>query len=255
MATTRITVQKFGSSVLRSERDLPVAVREVAAARARGERVLAVVSAFGNTTDRLLRKARRHAETPDPAALASLVATGEAVAAALLGIALERAGIRSVVLDPATIDLCAQGDPLDARPCYVNARRLDDELAHRTVVVPGFVGRGPDGAPALLGRGGSDYTALFLAARLGARRCVLFKDVDGLYTADPARSDCEAERFEEVTWRTAQEVGGVVVQPKAVLYAEAERLAFEVAAPGAAASTRIGPGPDRLAARSVEVCA
>src|SRR6476659_2915643 len=126
--TANISVFKFGSSVLRSERDLPVAVREVALALSRGDRVLAVVSAFGNATDRLLRRARRHAETPAPDALASLLATGEAVSAALLGIALGRAGIRAVVFDPAQIRLSAVGDPLDARPCGVDARRIDDAL-------------------------------------------------------------------------------------------------------------------------------
>jgi len=253
--TTNISVFKFGSSVLRSERDLPVAVREIALALARGERVLAVVSAFGNATDRLLRRARRHAETPAPGALASLLATGEAVSAALLGIALDRAGIRATVYDPAQINLCAVGDPLDARPCSVDARRLDDALTRRAVVVPGFVGRGPDGAPVLLGRGGSDYTAFFLAARLGARSCVLFKDVDGLYTSDPG-TDSGAGRFETASWRTARESGGAVVQPKAVLYAEGERLSFEITAPGASVSTRVGAEPDRIAdVLAREVCA
>jgi homoserine dehydrogenase len=252
--TTNISVFKFGSSVLRSERDLPIAVREIALAESRGERVLAVVSAFGNATDRLLRRARRHAETPAPDALASLLATGEAVSAALLGIALDRAGIRAVVFDPGQIRLSAIGDPLDARPCSVDARRLDDALARRVVVVPGFVGRGPDDGPVLLGRGGSDYTAFFLAARLGARSCVLFKDVDGLYTSDPA-TDSGAARFETVSWRTARETGGAVIQAKAVLYAEGERIAFEITAPGAAVSTRVCAGPDCVAPIAREVCA
>jgi homoserine dehydrogenase len=252
MAATSITVLKFGSSVLRSERDLPVAVREISRACRSGDRVLAVVSAFGNTTNRLLRRARRHAEAPNPAALASLLATGEAVSAALLGIALERAGRPSVVLDPAQIDLRAVGERLDAHPFHVDAQRIVKALAEQTVVVPGFVGRTLDGAPALLGRGGSDYTALFLAARLGARRCVLFKDVDGLYTADPAVAG--AERYDEVSWHTAREAGGRVVQSKAVRYAESEQLAFQITAPGAAAATRVGSGPDRLAARAAEVC-
>lgn len=245
MTTTHTTVVKFGSSVLRSERDLPVAVREIEREIGRGARVLAVVSAFGNTTDRLLRRARRHAETPNPEALAALLATGEAVSAALLGIALERAGIRASVLDPSQIDLRAAGETLDSRPFCVNARRLDETLDRSVVVVPGFVGRGRDGEPVLLGRGGSDYTAFFLAAKLGARRCVLFKDVDGLYTSDPA-ADCDARRYEEATWRTACEVGGRVVQSKAVIYAEAERLGFEITAPGAECTTRVGAGPDTV---------
>jgi len=251
-------VVKFGSSVLRSEADLPVAVREVKALVDGGARVLVVVSAFGDTTDRLLRQARDHAAEPEPGALAALLATGEAVSAALLGIALDRAGVATVVLDPAQMGLRAEGDRLDARPCAVNARRLAEELESRVVVVPGFVGRGPGGVTSLLGRGGSDYTALFLAARLGVQRCVLYKDVDGLYTEDPAASD-DAERYEHASWRTAARVGGRVVQEKAVVYAEFERLAFEITAPSAGTRTLVGPGPDRLAttakALAAEVCA
>jgi homoserine dehydrogenase len=254
MATTSIAVLKFGSSGLRSERDLPTAVGEIERARDRGDQVLAVVSAFGNTTNRLLRRAQRCSESPHPEALAALLATGEAVAAALLGIALERAGLSAVVLDPARIDLRATGERLDAHPVHVDARRIEEALEGRTAVVPGFVGIDAGGAPALLGRGGSDYTALFLAARLGARRCVLLKDVDGLYTADPAVTGA-AERFEDVSWETAREVGGRVVQSKAVRYAESERLSFEVTAPGARSATRVGHGPDRLARRVAEVCA
>ncbi len=251
-------VFKFGSSVLRSEADLPVAVAEIQKARGAGARVLAVVSALGDTTDRLLQQARVHADDPEPGALASLLATGEAVSAALLGIALDRAGVPVVVLDPAQMGLRAEGDRLDARPCAVNARRIAEELERSVVVAPGFVGRGPGGATSLLGRGGSDYTALFLSARLGARRCVLFKDVDGLYTADPA-TDVDAVRYESVTWRTAALVGGRVVQEKAVQYAEFERLTFEITAPGAAAATQVGPGPDVVAtpdaAFAAEACA
>src|SRR5688500_2652607 len=136
MATTSptpsITVLKFGSSVLRSERDLPIAVAEIARARGRGDHVLAVVSAVGTPTNRLMRRARRHADAPAPDALAALLATGEAVAAALLGIALERAGLAAAVLDPARIDLRAAGERLDAHPIHVDVRRIGEALDGRT---------------------------------------------------------------------------------------------------------------------------
>ena len=101
----------------------------------------------------------------------------------------------------------------------------------------------------------SDAGAYLLAECFGVATMTLIKDVDGLYTADPARAGAAAERYEEVSWRTAREVGGCIVQPKAVGFAESERLEFEVAAPGATVATRVGPGPDRLTARAAEVCA
>src|SRR5215218_131446 len=180
-----IKVLKFGSSVLRAEEDLPLAVHEIYREWRRGAQVLAVVSAFGDTTDGLLARAESLCPGPEPAALAALLATGEANAAALLGLALARAGIPARVLDPAQAGLRTRGGRLDAELVSADVGRLGEELRRGVVVLPGFVGRDADGGTTLLGRGGSDLTALFLAERLEGR-CVLVKDVDGLYTADPA---------------------------------------------------------------------
>ena len=182
MRRDSVTVLKFGSSVLRGEEDLSQTVHEIYRWIRAGDRVLAVVSAFGVETNRLLEQAFRYGENPNDDAVAGLVSTGEATASALLRLALDRAGIPSTVLDAARISLRTEGPVLDAQPCDVDTVQIWQAFAEVPVcVVPGFVGRTRRGVPSLLGRGGSDLTALFLGQRLGATRCRLIKDVKGLY--------------------------------------------------------------------------
>ena len=186
----KIIVLKFGSSVLRNENDLPRAVHEIYRWWRQGAQVLVVASALGNTTDRLLRCAESVCAEPERSMLATLLATGEAASTALLGLALNQAGIAARVLDPVQAGLRTVGGTLDADLIAVDAGRLNRELQKAVVVLPGFIGRGESGNTTLLGRGGSDLTALFLAHRLGGR-CVLLKDVDGIYSSDPATASTD----------------------------------------------------------------
>ncbi len=240
-----VTVLKFGSSVLRSESDLPTAVHEIYRHWREGQQVIAVVSAFGDTTDALMRRAESVCGQPDKSALAALLATGEAASSALLSMALNKVGIPSRVLDAAQAGLRTVGGRLDADPIAIDAPRLLVESRRAVVVLPGFVGRGESGDTTLLGRGGSDLTALFLAHRLHAR-CVLLKDVDGLYTSDPVCTTVRASRFAQVSYETAARLGGSVVQRKAVRFAEAHRLRFTITSIGAASATEVGLFSDRL---------
>ncbi len=241
----RVTVLKFGSSVLRSEADLPSAVHEIYRHWREGMQVIAVVSAFGDTTDQLTRRAENRCVNPDRSALATLLATGEAVSSALLGMALNRTGIPFCVLDPAQAGLRTVGSKLDADPVAVDAARLLAESRRAVVVLPGFVGRGESGDTTLLGRGGSDLTALFIAHRLSAR-CVLVKDVDGLYTSNPACVTVRALRFAQASYETAARLGGSQVQLKAVRFAAAHRLRFSITSIGNGKATEVGPFSDRL---------
>lgn len=180
MVAPPIVVLKFGSSVLRREEDLPAAVHEIYRYVRHGYGVVAVVSALYRTTDQLLELAHRLAPEPEPQALASLLATGEATSAALVALALDRAGIPATLVEPQRLGLSTRGSLLDGDPVDLNRRVLLQALKARpVVVVGGFVGLGPDGGTSLLGRGGSDLTALFLAQRLGAR-------AKGLAEADSA---------------------------------------------------------------------
>jgi homoserine dehydrogenase len=247
-----ISVLKFGSSVLAGRRDLKHAVHEIYRELREARRVVAVVSALGRTTDRLLGEARHFGES-EPAALALLLSTGESRAVALLALALQRAGISTSILDPEQLGLRTHGSLLDGEPFALDAALIRRELElSSVVVVPGFVGRDSSGATSLLGRGGSDLSALFLAHRLGAS-CRLLKDVDGVYERDPApdrAAACalpRARRYATLAWDDALAVGGAVVQTKALRFAREHALEFEVGRVGAAAHTRIGSEATRFA--------
>jgi homoserine dehydrogenase len=231
-------VLKFGSSVLRSPADLPWAVQEIYAHVRRGERVVAVVSAFAGRTDALYAAAREHGDCER--ATAALVAGGELESTALLTLALERAGVPARLLEARAVSLATRGPVLDAEPAGVDVAPFEAALrAGRVVVFPGFCGVGEDGATTLLGRGGSDLTALFLAEHLDAR-CVLVKDVDGLYERDPALPGPRPRRYARATWEEALRVGGKVVQPKTLHTARLAGRALEIRAIGASGYTRVG---------------
>jgi homoserine dehydrogenase len=162
-------VLKFGSSALRSEADLPLAVHEIYREWRAGRRVLAVVSALGCTTDDLLKRAQQLGLPPQREGLAALLGTGETAAAALLTLALDRSGLPATLLDPIQMGLITvsrDGDGCD--PVAVDVPRLRRELERAIVVVPGFAGRDRADRPTRLGRDGSDLTAPFLALELGA---------------------------------------------------------------------------------------
>lgn len=254
-----LTVLKFGGSVLLSEQSLSAAVQEVYRWVRRGHRVIAVVSALNGVTDRLLEQAKRFGPEPDPTAQAALLATGEAATVALLGLALDRAGIPANVLDHTEIGLIAEGSVLDANPIRIDRTRVESALEARPVaVVPGFVGRLEDGRTALLGRGGSDLTAVFIAQQLGAAQCRLIKDVDGLYERDPAKPGLPPRRFEAITFARALQLDGRVLQHKAVRAARDHGTNFEVCAPSSSFGTAVGgdvdvcadsPAPERTPLR------
>ncbi len=243
-----LTVLKFGSSVLGTERDYAAAVAGIRRHLGRGERVLAVVSALRGATDRLLEDAHFFGPQPEPGATASLLATGETASAARLALALNAAGVEAALLDPGAIGLTTHGPRLDADPVAVNADAVRRALEPSgAAVVAGFYGRDSAGGYALFGRGGSDLTALFLAHRLGARTCRLLKDVDGVYERDPAGAGRAPRRYEQLSWDDALKLGSRVVQPKTLHYARKERIEFEVGAVASSAGTRVGPGPTSFA--------
>jgi homoserine dehydrogenase len=245
-----VCVLKLGGSVLRDHLAVRTAAAEVARFVHAGRRVVAVVSALEGTTDRLLAAAAEMALHPEPFATAQLLSTGELGAAALLALALDGVGVRAATIDAAGAGLTTEGPPLDATPVGLRTPALTHALAGaHALVIPGFVGRDAIGRTTLLGRGGSDLTALFIAERLGAA-CRLIKDVDGLYEWDPARPGPPPRRFETLDWPGALALDGTIVQHKAVRWAREHGLAFEVGAIGAGADvTRVGDLPVRLAPR------
>jgi homoserine dehydrogenase len=243
---TDVEVLKFGSSVLRSSRDLHVAVDEVYRRWRGGYRVLAVVSAFEGITDELIAEVADVLGTDCPEATAAYVATGEQRTAALLVGSLQNSGIPSRVIDPREIGLLAEGSFSESTPVRVDVDALDQLWKEYPVLVlPGFYGIDLEGRTVLFGRGGSDLSALFLAAALGAE-CRLHKDVKGVYDADPASSTL-AHRFSALSWERAIQVAGPLIQSKALRYAQSRAQTFEVGRPNDPACTRVGHTHDEWA--------
>jgi homoserine dehydrogenase len=244
-----IEVLKFGSSVLRTPDDLHIAVDEIYRRWRSNRRVLAVVSAFEGVTDQLIRDASDLFGTASPHATSAYVATGEQRTAALLAGLLELSGIPARVVEPREMGLRAEGDALESIPTGIDRPALERFWqAYPVLVLPGFYGIDGLGRIALFGRGGSDLSALFLSAELAAE-CRLLKDVRGVFNADPVH-DCHAKRFTALTWGTAIEVAGPLIQPKALHYARSRARPFEVGRPNERACTSIGEIQDAWAAKA-----
>jgi homoserine dehydrogenase len=248
-ATLPTIVLKFGSSVLQTAASLPIAVAEIYRHYREGNRVVVVVSAFERVTDTLCATAQTLAADPDPATLAALVATGEIVSASQLTLALHRAGISAQLVDPREIELTAAGDRSNAALTGLKIESLNSRLSQTSVVVvPGFFAQHERGGLALLGRGGSDFTALYLADVLRAR-CCLLKDVDGLYESDPAGGG-QPGRFVLADYATAASRAGPLIQAKAVHFARDRTLSLDIARVGTSRRTRIGEGPTLISRAS-----
>ena len=243
----KVVVLKFGSSVLGSRADLLNAVHEIYRWYRDGSRIIVVVSAIGKATETLLEQSRELSDSPEPWATAELLATGERISAALLGLALDRAGVPARVVNPREIGFEVEGAALDGEPVAVNTGLMRKLLRQFPVlVVPGFFGTDAGGRTQLLGRGGSDLTAVFLAVSLGARARLL-KDVAGVFESDPADTSRHPRRFSELGYADALKVAGKLVQPKAVAYLQRHNARCEIAALANPYHTLLHTGPTTLA--------
>lgn len=217
-----LIVQKFGGSSVADRERLFNAARIIAGAYNDKNRVVAVVSAQGDTTDLLLGKAGEISPHPGARELDMLLSTGEQSSAALLCMALLEIGVRAVSLTG-----WQAGFETDRLHTRARIRRLDTERVsgeldkNQVVVVTGFQGLDRCGDITTLGRGGSDTSAVALACALGAQRCCIYTDVDGVYTADPRRVP-GARRLEEISFDEMLELAGVGAQ---VLHGRSVELA------------------------------
>lgn len=193
-----LIVQKFGgTSLANRERVLRAAKRAAAAAKA-GHRVVVVVSAQGDTTDQLLEKARALNGAGSSRELDACMAAGEQLSAGLMALALEALGQEAVSLTGWQAGIYTDDTHSDAKILGLRGDRIRKELDRgNVVVVAGFQGSNSRGDITTLGRGGSDTTAVALAAFLNADKCQIYTDVDGVYDRDP-RENPDAVRFDTI---------------------------------------------------------
>ncbi len=214
-----LIVQKYGgSSVADAERIKSVA-RRIAATWDKGEQAVVVVSAMGDTTDELIKLARQVSTQPDGRELDGLLSTGEIVSSTLLAMALRDMGYKAISLTGAQAGIQTDSIYSRARILRVESKRVVKELKEgNIVIVAGFQGISEGEDITTLGRGGSDTTAVALAASLGAEVCRIYTDVEGVHTADP-RLVPEARHLTEIGYEEMLELasyGAKVIHPRAV---------------------------------------
>ncbi len=213
-----LIVQKYGGSSLADAGRIVNVARRIADTRRQGCQVVAVVSAMGDTTDELIDLARTVAPDPDPRELDLLLSTGELVSSTLMTMALRTLGCDAVSLSGSQAGIHTDTMHGKARIHSIDTARIQEELARdRLVVVAGFQGVDQDSDVTTLGRGGSDTTAVALAAALGAGRCDIYTDVEGIYTADPHIVP-EARKMTEIGYEEMLELAsyGAKMSPRSI---------------------------------------
>ena len=237
-----LIVQKYGGSSIGDVDKILNIARRIAKAKDRGVNVVAVVSAMGDTTDELIRLANTVSSDPDPRELDLLLSTGEIVSSSLLTMALRALGCDAVSLSGSQAGIHTDTMYGKARIHSIDTGRVKSELQNgRLVVVAGFQGITDNQDVTTLGRGGSDTTAVALAAALGAERCEIYTDVDGIYTADP-RLVPKARKLDEIGFEEMLELAsyGAKMHPRSVELGAVYNVPIYVASSfGGAAGTLI----------------
>ncbi|MGH8497152.1 MAG: aspartate kinase [Gammaproteobacteria bacterium] len=235
-----LLVQKYGGSSVGSVELIRRVAERVVRTREQGHDVVVVLSAMGDATDRLLDLARELGEHPSGRELDVLLATGEQVSVALMCMALAQCGCRAKSFTGGQVRILTDGAFNDARIRQVDSGPIAGELGSGCVpVVAGFQGVDDAGNVTTIGRGGSDTTAVALAAALKADECQILSDVDGVYTTDP-RMVADARRLDRITFEEMLEMAGQgarILQLRAVAFAGRYNVPLRVLS-----STVDGPG-------------
>src|SRR5688572_1892913 len=213
---------KFGGTSVADAERIKRAARRIVKAREQGHHVVAVLSARGKTTDELIASAEEVSSTPDPRELDMLLSTGERISCALCAMAINDLGHRAISLTGSQAGIVTDTSHTKARILDVRADRIRQALEQdKIVLVAGFQGVSTAKDVTTLGRGGSDTTAVALAAAVGAEVCEIYTDVDGVFTADP-RIVPDARKLPVVTFEEMLEMaasGAGVLQLRSVEYA------------------------------------
>src|SRR5919109_1182883 len=224
-------VMKFGGTSVADAERLKAVARRLVAAREGGTRVVAVLSAMGDTTDDLVRLAYEMSPRPKPRELDMLISVGERISCSLCAMAIDDLGHEAISLTGSQAGIVTDTAHGKAKIVDIRARRIHEALdAEKIVLVAGFQGVSTDYDITTLGRGGSDTTAVALAAALGAESCDIYTDVDGVFTADP-RLVPNARKLTRLTYDEMLELaasGARVLQLRSVEFARNHDVTLHV---------------------------
>ncbi|MCL1830904.1 MAG: aspartate kinase, partial [Oscillospiraceae bacterium] len=226
-----LIVMKFGGSSVANTERIANATRIITDSYKSGNEVVVIVSAQGDTTDELIEKAHGIGTRPSKREMDMLLSSGEQISSALLAIAIEQAGFKVVSLTGWQAGIRTSSAYSQARVRKIDTIRIRKELdSNSIVVVAGFQGVNDEGDITTLGRGGSDTSAVAVAAALRADRCIIYTDVDGVYTADP-RKIKTAQKLSEISFDEMLELaslGAQVLQNRSVELAKKYNVNLEV---------------------------
>ena len=226
-----LIVQKFGGSSVRDAKRIQNVARIIAETYLQGNDVIVVLSAQGDMTDDLIAKAKEINPHASKREMDMLLSTGEQISVSLCAMALESMGLPCVSLTAWQVGIQSTGVHSDARIRRIDSERIQSELdQHRIILVTGFQGVDRQGDVTTLGRGGSDTSAVALAAAFRAKLCQIYTDVDGVYTTDP-RIVPNARKLEEITYDEMLELasqGAQVLHNRSVELAKKFRVNLEV---------------------------
>jgi aspartate kinase len=226
-----LIVQKYGGTSVGNTERIKNVARRVGQYCGRGDKVVVVVSAMSGVTDNLIKLAKEIMPLPNEREMDMLLATGEQTTIALTAIALHSLGQKAVSLTGAQAGIVTDGVHTKAKIQNITPKKIHDLLDDgNVVIVAGFQGQTMDGQVTTLGRGGSDLTAIALAAAIKADLCEIYTDVDGVYTADP-RIVPAARKLKEISYDEMLELaslGAKVMQSRSVEFAKKFGVVFEV---------------------------
>lgn len=229
--TRKIIVQKFGGTSVADTSKIKNVANTIIREQNNGNDVVVVVSAMGHTTDHLVKLAQEISPNPSGREMDMLLSTGEGISIALLAMAIQAAGSKAVSMNAMQVGIITENVHSKARILDIKTDRIKNYLNQgNVVVIAGFQGVTPDGEITTLGRGGSDTSAVALAGALGAARCDIYTDVEGVYTTDP-RIVPNASRLEVVSYEEMLElarVGANVLHPRAVETAKTFKVPLRV---------------------------
>lgn len=227
----KLIVQKFGGSSVANVERIQNVARRIVNYKRKGNGLVVVVSAMGDTTDEIIDLANKITDNPPEREMDMLLSTGEQISVALLAMAIDKLGEEAISFTGGQVGIYTDKNFTKARITKINADRIREQLKEgKIVIVAGFQGITPDHDITTLGRGGSDLTAVALATTLKADECEIYTDVEGIYSTDP-RVEPSAKKLKEITFDEMLEMaslGAQVMQPRSIEVAKKFNMPLHV---------------------------